>query len=792
MTYPSMKLMWVTLAIILASVCSIPHCHGNPTTFNIGILLPMLTPSLGVFIPQIVEFLHLMAPDLNQLDPSGTYRFELVDVPTNYTQRNATLAVQRALLRSNIYAGVGDYASFATIPESLVGAQSNLFMCSGSATSTDLSVKATHPWFFRTISDDPQQGRILAQFVIFMGWSSVSILAGSDSYGHSVSVAFLEKASTLGITIASTQVFNPGDADFTAQLSSVINAGSRIILLCAVVPQGLLILRQAKKLGLIGPQYVWLGPESYSSFGSLDLLPGDIDLVNGMLFTFPREDSYNAAYNSSVQRWQTQFPGRPPMPLMFLFQDCVTALAKGILASIDRVGLATFLSRDYVPDMASTFYQSFTGLSGDIVYDGVGNRVAYFSILNWYNGTQTEAYQVAPDMSILPGSSPILFHSGTSVVPRDRPLQVALVATWSSATGVILATLNLVAIALILLTLVYITFHREGAAVKAMSYPAMALISVGCTSVLVGNLLQLDVPSNAQCVASLWSFVLGAQLVLATGVAKTFRIWRIFDNKALSKLGLTPSVLVATVGAMTLVQILLLAIWTVLAPPFLSQVSTATYYYYSIKYSGTVAEQAAMQGLTLAYNAVLLAAFLTLAFKTRSVALAFRESVTLFYTAQNIVLAGVALALLSFFEFGSASLAVFSVRQALVVYGAMSTFGLLVGRAALTHYASSHHLGSHLHSRKRSLGAGIDGLKTYSPSRTDRGDAPAAVESGSRRSVGNTSAAAAGEPVFLRGEFPVRKGSSMFSTWHKCKVTYNSRDSTCAIPFSCCVGTDTP
>ncbi|KAI9189633.1 hypothetical protein H9P43_001066 [Blastocladiella emersonii ATCC 22665] len=746
----------VSAAVLLALAVS--SSHG--ANFKIGVNMPFLTQSLGTSVTQIISFLRMNEGDLSTIDPSGTHTFSLSYYATNQTTMNATLAMQTAI-SDGVVGVVGDYNSFTTIPAALAGARTFTWVCSGGATSSTLSDKANFPYFFRTISDDPFQGVIIAYLVKHFGWTTANIISSSDAYGQSVGNAFIMTAPTLGITLAGNQVFQPGQTDYTVLLTSILNSGSQIIVLSALAENCLMLLRQARTLGMIGPEWVWIGPEIWATYADLSLQPGDIENVNGMLYVFPREDSYNAKYNASVARWQQAYPGVAPAAYSFLYQDCVTALAKGILTTVNSVGLTNFQNRNYYPNLTAYFLKPFEGVSGAIEYDKRGNRISYFTVFNYYAGVRSVVYEVQPDLSVV-AKAPVKFYSGTSVVPRDKPSQVPLVATWSSAAGTALVVLNGIAIAIILAANGYLYLNRDVPSVKNLSFPFLTLICWGCILVLVSNLLNLGVPNSATCQASLWIFVYGLELVLASSAAKAYRLWSIFDNKAMisvSRVGNRS--LMLGVASIMLGQTVLLAIWSGAGPQQAALVSQRTYYYYECR-SANGSFHIGLSAATIVYNFALLCILTVLAYKTRNISSNFRESSWLFYVSQNTMLCSIVIAMFSFFAFGEATLIAFVIKQIMIIYAVTFAFTALVGRLVFAVYATAARRGGNANN--------VESIaKASTTSGTGVGTASSA---GMKLSMHETN----GKVTTVRGVYPVKKNTGIMSTWHSHNVTLHVSD----------------
>ncbi|KAI9218642.1 periplasmic binding protein-like I [Blastocladiella britannica] len=766
----SITVAWaaIALATFLGSADAV-------NVWKIGVNLPYTYPALGTAVSGVVNMMTMLAPSLNTLDPTGQNQFQLVPMAPDFTALTAAETVLSLAIDQNVVGLVGDFASSHTGPAALAGSRFRLWQCSGSSSAVTLSGKENYPYFFRTMADDPQQGAILANFVKFMGWTSASVLATSDAYGQSVASAFLATAPAAGIQILANQVIQSGQIDVTSALQNILAGGSQIIIISMMPQDGLFVLREAKRQGMIGPNWVWLGPEGWGIFPTIELNAGDMELANGLMYVMPLEASYNAGYNATVTQWASTYGANTPVPQYgFLFSDCMTAVARGILSLVNQYGAANVASRNYPADL-TRFLTPFTGLTGSVRFNqATGDRYSYFSVFNFWNGVATAAYQVNPDLSVV-ASIPPKFYGGGSTVPRDRPMQASLVPDWSTSSGAALAAVNALLVLVIFAAAADIAVHREHETIKSLGFPFLLLISLGLMMILGSNILSLGVPSGATCSASLWVFVYGIELVMASCTVKAYRLWSIFENKALMQSSQMSSMsLVSAVGAIILVQTVILGVWSGIGPQVATLVSNRTYFYYTCQ-SSNAAIQSGLSGATLGYNILLLLALTVLAYKTRSVTSANHESIWLFYTSNNTLMAGVVVFMFSVFQFGDSMLAAFVVRQVMIIYATLFAFGALIVRVLASVHGNSRgaaDAGSH-HQETGSA-------KPFGNSTMIKSSGGGGSSTGARaaKSMKMEVTDASGAVTLARGLFAVKQLGGLMHTWHMHNVNLSVHDGT--------------
>ncbi|ORZ38089.1 periplasmic binding protein-like I, partial [Catenaria anguillulae PL171] len=768
--------------LVTAMIVVLLIAQARGATFNIAVNLPFLTPGLGKAVTGIVAFLKANEVALDTIDPSNTHSFRLIYTASNYTALNATLAIQNAITRDNVVGMVGDWTSSMTIPQALASARDFTWVCSGSATSDTLSDKVSFPYTFRTIMNDAMQGRVLAGYVKYMGWRTASVLASSDAYGTSISTAFISYSNQLGITITATQVFQPTQTNFQVALDAVLNSGSQIIVVTAIGENTITLLRQAKERGMIGDDWVWIGPEVcfqlvaflYARLPSiqndLDLSHEDRMLVNGMQYVYPRENSYNTEHNATIARFQQQNPGETlPPAYSFLFFDCVKALAAGILRVVNETGVTNFYARNYFPNLGKYFLQPFDGVTGHVTYDEVGNRQAFFQVMNWFNNTARPVFDVDPHLNIHP-IAPVKFFSGTSKVPKDRPDQVPLIATLESTAGKSLLVANIMVGLSICVIWLYLLRYRYHTTVRSLSFPFLSLITLGCLMIVASNITSLGVATTTSCQVSLFVFVYGVELILASSTAKAYRLYRIYDNVVISVTRIANAQLLGGLGLVMLGQTFIFIAWIVLAPVQSILISARTYYYFrcASQYEG---HHVTFSVITTGYNLFLLLTMMVFGYKTRNIAKNYRETAYILYVAQNTLLSGLVVGSFHWFAFGESTLSAFVFKQCTILYAVNFAFFALVGRIALVTYMSNVKLNTN--------GAGLANqsnhlhLSSTIPVKTFNAESPSPSNN---PSTGVKVSTIDGKVTTIRGTYSVKRLGSLLSTWVSHHVTIHAAD----------------
>ncbi|KAJ3372303.1 hypothetical protein GGF31_002166 [Allomyces arbusculus] len=790
---------------------------AHAANFKVGVILPTSDPSMGAIMTNVSRAIQLATSAAPSIDSVNTYTFVTID---SGFARNTAIDALFAAVDLGATAIIGEYASSISTPMALVGHRWKLWHCSGSSTSSDLSKKALFPYFYRTMEDDPQQGKAMAYFVKSMGWTVVNSLAGSDSYGNSISQSFMSNAAAQGISVLSNQVFTPGTTtDFTLHLSAIAASGSNVIVFTGYPEDAVLIFRQAKAMGLIGPNWVWISPESMALYeASLPSTPGttheDVLNANGMLYTYPVASADNDRFRALRAAYSGLYGPTPDVaevPYATAFYDCALATMYGIKRLVDQFGATAVLNRNYNATL-NDFLTPFTGVSGEITYDANGNRQGVFGVYNVYDGQTSLVYEIGTDRSVTRVGTPKFF-SGTSTVPPDRPPQIILYPRWTDAAVQVLAAIRGILILLFVVTLAYLATKRDQPIVKNLSFPFLASITIGCILVLVSEFLVIDVPTRFSCHGGPWIFAIGFELVMASAAVKTYRVWKIFENRSLAKLkSISNHALFTKVGLVLLFQSIVFIVWIAAFPLSPQRFETTLYVYYECV-AGHATGYVAMSAISLVYNILLLLVVCFFAYKTRNVMTGydfdrnyaavllqasslwpfgvrrFKETVYVLYMAQNVFLSGILVLAFSYIRILDFALGAFFIRQLLVIYAVFFAFMAMVGRLAwaLWRQSAAANLptsASDASSIIKTVPVGTTGRTavtavagSLAPGGIKRSaSASPGAELGMSGAVLVAPGVSSASATHLAGRFPVKNTSKYLTTWKRTQVHLHAQE----------------
>jgi len=107
----------------------------------------------------------------------------------------------------------------------------NVIQFSPANTSADFTTYDDKDLYWRTAPSDVLQGEVLGNWIAEDGHESISMIVLNDSYGTGLASFTQEAFEAAGGTVLAQPTFNPGDTNFTSQISEVLASAPDAIVL---------------------------------------------------------------------------------------------------------------------------------------------------------------------------------------------------------------------------------------------------------------------------------------------------------------------------------------------------------------------------------------------------------------------------------------------------------------------------------------------------------------------------------------------------------------------------------
>jgi branched-chain amino acid transport system substrate-binding protein len=267
------KGLLLVVAILVLGLALTPNAWAKSKTIKIGINAPITgdIPKVGEGSKYAAE---MWLEDINAaggLDVGGEkYMVEVVVEDNESKPESAAKAATKLITEDEVLAIVGPQASSQAIPAGEMANNYGTPMISPWSTNPDTT--KDRPFVFRGCFLDPFQGPVVANFIKDeFGFKKAAVLYDiASDYPKGLAEVFKEaweKINGPGSVVA-FESFTTKDADFSSQLTNIINSGAEFLFTPQYYNEVALIVQQAQELGFKGPI---VGSDSWGSAETVKL-----------------------------------------------------------------------------------------------------------------------------------------------------------------------------------------------------------------------------------------------------------------------------------------------------------------------------------------------------------------------------------------------------------------------------------------------------------------------------------------------------------------------------------------
>jgi branched-chain amino acid transport system substrate-binding protein len=360
------------------------------STIKIGINAPLTGD-----IPKVGEGTKFAAQmwleDLNAaggLDVGGKkYPVELVIEDNESKAESAVKANTKMITEDEVLAIVGPQASAQAVPAGEVANNWETPMIS--PWSTNPSTTADRPFVFRGCFLDPFQGPVLANFVTEeFGFKKAAVLYDvASDYPKGLAEYFKkawEKLHGPGSVVA-FESFTTKDADFSSQLTKIIQSGAQFLFTPQYYNEVALIVQQAHELGWDKPI---VGSDSWGSAETVKLCGKD---CYGLFFsTHYAAAGATGATKAFIDRYKKKY-GYVPDDVAALTWDALGILQEAI-GSCGKITGKLEKDRKCVRDAIAKI-KAFNGITGNMTFTEEGDPIKCAVIVRISDAGEFEFYK---------------------------------------------------------------------------------------------------------------------------------------------------------------------------------------------------------------------------------------------------------------------------------------------------------------------------------------------------------------------------------------------------------------
>ena len=289
----------------------------------------------------------------------------------------ATNAYNRLVNEDKVIALIGDVTSGPSIAVAQRAVLDNLPMITPTGTSADITKQG--PNVFRACFIDDNQGSLMGTFVAEnLKLKKAAVLYDvSDPYAQGLNDAFTAKCKDLGVEVVTTEICNAGDTDFKTQLTKILAAEPEVLYVPNYYNDNIMIVRQAKQIGLDVP---FLGGDGWDGILSENVIGADKNDADGAYFTnhYAPDDPAEKLQNF-LTSYREEY-GVEAISFSALGYDAAMMMVQ----AIEKAG-----STDSAAIVDALKNIEYEGVTGDITFDENNNPIKTVSIILIKDGAYT-------------------------------------------------------------------------------------------------------------------------------------------------------------------------------------------------------------------------------------------------------------------------------------------------------------------------------------------------------------------------------------------------------------------
>lgn len=294
--------------VVMCCILTVINFGAKKTgVIKIGCVGPITGDQASLGLDQ----LHALQIAVDEANAQGEiipgYRLEIASLDDQHNPSQAVAMAKRLASDPNVIAVVGHVNSSCSLAAAPIYQNARLTQISPSSSNPEISRKG-YDTFFRTCATDDIQAPQAAYFAFTqLKAQKVFIIDDKTTYGKGIADEFEKEIRRLGATVLGHEGIMQGDKDFTPLLTKIKGFTSELVFFGGMYPEGALLVRQAKALGLSAQ---WMGGDGIYVSAFIDLAKEDAE---GVYCTFIGADvSSLASAKHYLETYNTRF-GRQHM-----------------------------------------------------------------------------------------------------------------------------------------------------------------------------------------------------------------------------------------------------------------------------------------------------------------------------------------------------------------------------------------------------------------------------------------------------------------------------------------------
>lgn len=304
------------------------------------------------------------------------YKLETVLLDDQHNPAQAVNVAKKISADPDMLAVMGHFNSSCSKPASAIYHEARMVQLTAGSTNPDIS-RQGFDTFFRTAATDDVQGPSGAVYASkTLGVKNVYVVDDKTTYGKGLADEFEKKARELGMNVLGHEGITQGDKDFTPLLTKIKPLGPDLIYFGGIYPEGALLVRQARALGMTAR---FMGGDGIANPIFTDLATPDIaegtlaTMVGGDVHKVPTALGFIAEYeklHGPIGQWSAYA------------YDAANILIEAIRKAGVKDREAVLKAMRQVPE--------FPGITGTVAFDERGDNKNQFIGMFEFKGGKLE------------------------------------------------------------------------------------------------------------------------------------------------------------------------------------------------------------------------------------------------------------------------------------------------------------------------------------------------------------------------------------------------------------------
>lgn len=370
--------IYFSLAAVVVWI-GLSGCDGRPADM---IHIAVVGPMTGDQSKQGTDLKNGVELAVAEWNAKGGLLGKKVELLVGDDQHDPKQAVSIAnkFANSGVVGVVGHWNSSASIPASEVYHRANIPMITPASTNPQVTDRG-YANVFRVCGRDDQQGRVAAEFVVTqLKVKRVAVLHDKTTYGQGLADEFKKSLAAIGgdrVEVVYYSGITQGDKDFRGVLTTVASKKPDVYFFGGIYPEGGLLVKQAKEVGLKAPMV--------SGDGVIDPVFVQIAgaAADGTYLTFSPDTTKLPAAQEVLKNYRARYG--EPGPYSFYAYDAAQILLRALQSAgtTDGFGVSQALHT-----------MSYDGITGRIQFDSKGDLLTTQYVV-WItkNGTFEEFWR---------------------------------------------------------------------------------------------------------------------------------------------------------------------------------------------------------------------------------------------------------------------------------------------------------------------------------------------------------------------------------------------------------------